>query len=167
MGSPRHLRDIIFADERLLDRYVEQIRNAFGKSKSTEVEASFSLAGPSVKASKTTERVPLKTHEKIELLEVYLGVKKDLVTSRPVALPEPGDYSDPRFVVETMHAGREPRNSLLINRRIRQLAFGHSLLSIIDPHNHDIPLPEQTNSERWIRSASVRSINRASENRSE
>jgi len=66
---------------------------------------SASLTGPSVEASQTSERIPLKTHEKIDLIEAFLEADNQLQHSHPEVVSSQSFSEDaPRFVLKTMAA---------------------------------------------------------------
>lgn len=100
----QRLRDYIFVDDAMLGRYAEQVRDLFAKSETTSIEASVSLAGPSLTATKNTERRPLLTHEKILVFESYLRAANEAYIERPVKTHSISEDHLPRFVIETMTA---------------------------------------------------------------
>ncbi len=66
---------------------------------------SASLTGPSIETSRTSERVPLKTHEKIDLIEAFLEADNELLHGRPEEVSSQSFSDDaPRFVLESMSA---------------------------------------------------------------
>lgn len=97
------LKDFIFVDQHLLDKYVEQIRDAFAEVDKKSWKMTASITGPALETSRTKERMPLKTHEKIELIEAFLQTQGDLYPARPVTISDGGE-AHPRFVLETMDA---------------------------------------------------------------
>ena len=91
-------------DNRLLDQYTEQVRDSFAEIDKKSWKMSASITGPTIESSRTTERVPLKAHEKIDLIESFLEANDDLLTKRPVTSMEHQAEGAPRFVLETMVA---------------------------------------------------------------
>ncbi|PWU16350.1 MAG: hypothetical protein C5B50_13815 [Verrucomicrobia bacterium] len=106
----RKLEDFIFVDESMIHRLSEQIRDGFAEVDRKSWKMSASLTGPVLETSRTTERVPLKLHEKIELIEIFLDVKKDLYSGRPATLPIAGhaktgeNGAHRRFIIESTEA---------------------------------------------------------------
>jgi hypothetical protein len=101
---PKSLREFIYVDHALLDKYLEQIRETFSEVPKKTYKISASLAGPAVEASQTKEKVTLKTHEKIELLEAFIQEFGNHLTARPSVVPFPYKSDGPRFVSESMRA---------------------------------------------------------------
>jgi len=102
----KRLVDYLFIDEDLLRRYTEQIRDQFAQVEETSLSVSASLAGPKVEASRRKRRKELNSSERIDLLNVYLDVTKDIALSRPPAYQEPFGEDVPRFVRETTTASK-------------------------------------------------------------
>jgi hypothetical protein len=99
------IRDFVFVDSQLLDKYVDQIRDSFAEIDKKSWKMSASITGPSIESSRATERIPLKPHEKIDLLEVYLEANNDLLTERPPSAEEYHETENPpKFVIESMLA---------------------------------------------------------------
>jgi hypothetical protein len=98
------VRDFIFADNHLLDKYVEQVRATFAEIDIKSWKMGVSLTGPVVETSRTKERIPLKTHEKIDLIEAFLETQNDLLKKRPATIVELDHKDAPRFVLESMLA---------------------------------------------------------------
>lgn len=96
--------DYIYFDERLIDRYVEQIHSMVEEVTNTDYEASVSLVGPSIKASKKKKERPLNKYEKLTVLKAFLGASGDLSNHRPIQLSVYNEQTPPRFVIETMTA---------------------------------------------------------------
>lgn len=97
------LKDFVFVDQSLLDKYVDQIRDAFVEVDKKSWRMTASITGPAIEASRTKERIPLKTHEKIDLVETFLQTREDLYSARPTTISN-GDAARPRFVLETTDA---------------------------------------------------------------
>jgi hypothetical protein len=92
-------------DTNLLDKYVEQIRDTFAEIDKKSWKMSASITGPAIESSRTTERVPLKAHEKIDLVQAFLETQGDLLYTRPETTSDQNFLPDtPRFVLETMIA---------------------------------------------------------------
>jgi len=65
----------IFADDQMLDKYVEQCFSRFvlpRVDKKVMENVCLAYRVPCLEASRTTERVPLKTHQKIDFIEAFL-----------------------------------------------------------------------------------------------
>jgi len=98
----KKLKDFIFVDEALIDKYIEQIRHTFTEVDMKSWKLSASITGPSIERSTKQERIPLRLHEKIELIEAALESQEDLLTSRPEKIIRGSQQA--RFVRETMLA---------------------------------------------------------------
>ena len=103
-NANERVRDFILVDDRLLDKYAEQIRDSFAEIDKKSWKMSASITGPVIESSRTKERIPLKTHEKIDLVEAYFEANNDLLTRRPATTDEHNVEGAPRFVLETMVA---------------------------------------------------------------
>jgi hypothetical protein len=104
MSKKPRLVDYLFVDEDLLRRYTEQIRDRFAQEKDHSWSISANLAGPKIESSRRAKRRELNVYERIDLLEVYLDVTKDLANERPQSYDELHGADVPRFVRETTEA---------------------------------------------------------------
>jgi hypothetical protein len=99
-ADSKKFKDFIFVDLCMIDKFVEQTGDVFAEVDKKSWKLSASITGPAVEVSKTKEHIPLKTHEKIDLIERLLRSQGDLYEARPDTIPAM-DNARPRFVVET------------------------------------------------------------------
>ena len=95
------LSEYLYADEKRLNAYVEQIRSPITFDKIPQWSVELSITGPKAGGSQAKHIRPLTTHEKIDILVDYLRKKDELSEHRPELVGR-----DSVFCLETCEAVR-------------------------------------------------------------